>query len=92
MGKPADQSVGFVYPSGGGNDINVYKQPIVIGTEDISFKPNPNTLRGVDVGPETVAMTVSVGDRGANRVEKEGIVTRGNGAATKGTKARGPMA
>ena len=28
----------------------------------------------------------------ANRVEKEGIVTRGNGAATKGTKARGPMA
>ena len=63
-----------------------------IGNEDISFKPNPNTLRGVDVGPETVAMNVSIGDRGANRVEKEGIVTRGNGAATKGTKARGPMA
>jgi len=25
-------------------------------------------------------------------VKTEGVVTRGNGAATKGTKARGPMA
>ena len=25
-------------------------------------------------------------------IKTEGIVTRGNGAATKGTKARGPMA
>lgn len=92
MGIPADKSVGFVYPEGGGNDINVYKQPMPVANADIAFKPNPNTLRGVDVGPETVAMNVSIGDRGANRVEKEGIVTRGNGAATKGTKARGPMA
>ena len=90
--KDASAYTGFKYPSGGGNDINVYKQPMNIGNEDISFKPNPNTLRGVDVGPETNAMTVSIGDRGANRVEKEGVVTRGNGAATKGTKARGPMA
>lgn len=90
--KDASAYTGFKYPSGGGNDINIYKQPMVIGNEDISFKPNPNTLRGVDVGPETNAMTVSIGDRGANRVEKEGMVTRGNGAATKGTKARGPMA
>ena len=92
MGIPADKSVGFVYPEGGGNDINVYKQPMPVANADITFKPNPSTLRGVDVGPETVAMNVSIGDRGANRVEKEGIVTRGNGAATKGTKARGPMA
>ena len=26
------------------------------------------------------------------KVKSEGVVTRGNGAATKGTKARGPMA
>ena len=90
--KDASGYTGFKYPSGGGNDINVYKQPMNIGNEDISFKPNPNPLRGVDVGPETVAMNVSIGDRGANRIEKEGVVTRGNGAATKGTKARGPMA
>ena len=93
MGIPADKSVGFVYPEGGGNDIGVYKQPMDnSNSADITFKPNPNTLKGVDVGPETVAMNVSIGDRGANRIEKEGIVTRGNGAATKGTKARGPMA
>jgi hypothetical protein len=90
--KDASAYTGFKYPSGGGNDINVYKQPMIIGNEDISFKPNPNTLKGVDVGPETRAMSVSIGDSGANRVEKQGVVTRGNGAATKGTKARGPMA
>lgn len=91
--KPASAYTGFSYPEGGGNDINVYKQPMNSPeSADIAFKPNPNTLKGVDVSPETNAMTVSVGDCGANRIEKEGIVTRGNGAATKGTKARGPMA
>lgn len=91
--KPASAYTGFTYPAGGGNDINVYKQPMNSPESvDIAFRPNPNTLKGVDVGPETVAMNVSIGDRGANRIEKEGVVTRGNGAATKGTKARGPMA
>ena len=91
--KDASAYTGFSYPTGGGNDIGVYKQPMNSPeSADILFKPNPNTLRGVDVNPETVAMTVSVGDRGANRVENAGITTRGNGAATKGTKARGPMA
>ena len=91
--KPASAYTGFSYPAGGGNDIGVYKQPMNSPeSADIAFKPNPNTLRGVDVGPETVAMNVSIGDRGANRIETEGVVTRGNGAAVKGTKARGPMA
>ena len=91
--KDASAYTGFKYPAGGGNDINVYKQPMDnTNNADITFKPNPNTLKGVEVNPETVAMTVSIGDRGANRIEKEGIVTRGNGAATKGIKARGPMA
>jgi len=90
--KDASAYTGFKYPSGGGNDINIYKQPMNIGNEDIGWATNPNTLKGIEVGPETPAMTVSIGNRGANRVEKEGITTRGNGAATKGTKARGPMA
>jgi len=93
MGKPADQSVGFVYPSGGGNDIGVYKQPQMNNeSADISWGKNPNALKGIEVGPETPAMNVSVGDSGANRVEKEGITMRGYGAATKGIKSRGPMA
>jgi hypothetical protein len=29
---------------------------------------------------------------GMSRIKTEGVVTRGNGAATKGLKARGPMA
>jgi len=93
MGKPADQSVGFVYPSGGGNDIGVYKQPQMNNeSADISFKPNPNTLKGVDVGPSTVAMTVSVGDSGANRINPYGqSEMRGYGAATKGRKTSGKM-
>ena len=52
---------------------------------------DPNTRAAVDVGPETEAMTVSIGGK-KDFVEKEGIVTRGNGCATKGTRARGPMA
>lgn len=52
---------------------------------------NPNTRAAKDVGPETQAMDVSVGGKN-NKAEKEGVVTRGNGCATKGITARGPMA
>ena len=52
---------------------------------------NPNTFAGVDVGPETQAMDVSIGGK-KSKVETEGIKIRGTGAATKGTTARGPMA
>lgn len=44
----------------------------------------------------TVAsLNMSVGNfsrRAQPEAESEGVTTRGNGAATKGTKARGPMA
>ena len=52
---------------------------------------DPNTLKADQVTPKTVPMRVSIGDRDRGPKE-DGIVTRGNGAATKGTKARGPMA
>jgi hypothetical protein len=41
--------------------------------------------------PETVAVPNTAGYPEKD-VKSEGVVTRGNGAATKGTKARGPMA
>lgn len=52
---------------------------------------DPNTRSGNEVTPETEAMNVSIGNK-KPAIETAGIVTRGNGAATKGTKARGPMA
>lgn len=54
-------------------------------------KVDPNTRAAKDVTPCTEAMSVSIGGKSAY-VKTEGVVTRGNGAATKGTKARGPMA
>jgi hypothetical protein len=60
--------------------------------ESISRKPDPNTLKATDIGCGTPAMRVSAGDPGADRVKTTGIETRGNGAATKGRMARGPMA
>jgi hypothetical protein len=54
-------------------------------------KVNPNTRASVDVSPETEAMDVSIGSK-REKSETEGLVTRGNGCAIKGLKARGPMA
>lgn len=59
--------------------------------DDDKSRVNPNTLAGVDVGPETKAMDVSIGGKKA-KVETAGIKIRGTGAATKGVTARGPMA
>jgi hypothetical protein len=40
----------------------------------------------------TMKMSVGVINNGENPTKTSGIVTRGNGAATKGITARGPMA
>jgi hypothetical protein len=54
---------------------------------------DPNKLKAQQVTPSTVAMRVSAGDPANTQVNKNGeIKIRGTGAATKGTKARGPMA
>jgi len=60
--------------------------------QSISRKPDPNTLKATDVACGAPAMRVSMGDPGADRVKTSGTKTRGNGCATKGTIARGPMA
>ena len=58
----------------------------------IEVKTDPNTLNASQVSPRTVAMRVSAGNPGADDVKTTGLETRGNGAATKGRVARGPMA
>ena len=58
----------------------------------ISRKPDPNTMSSKEVTPSTIAKRVSLGDPDRDDVKTDGIETRGNGAATRGRIARGPMA
>lgn len=53
---------------------------------------DPNTMAANQVPCGYPAMRVSVGDPGRDYVKTDGIKIRGTGAATKGVKARGPMA
>ena len=70
-----------------------YKQPQKVANGDIGYKKDPNTLKAQEVDYNTPAMRVSVGDPANTRINRHGETKiRGTGAATKGTKARGPMA
>lgn len=53
---------------------------------------DPNLVAAKDMTNKDVAMRVSTGNPGRDDVKRDGIKIRGTGAATKGTKARGPMA
>lgn len=68
-----------------------YKQPVKVPNADIFHSEDPNTLKAQQISKKTGTPRVSLGDptRGA---KTDGITIRGCGAATKGTKARGPMA
>lgn len=84
-GKEVGQAAVYAKPhtmSGGNIDIN----------EAISIKRDPNTQAAFEVKPGKPAMRVSMGNPNADDVKTSGIETRGNGAATKGRIARGPMA
>jgi hypothetical protein len=65
---------------------------VTANAKEIEIKRNPNTLSAMEVSPRTKAMSVSIGNSGADDVKTTGLETRGNGAATKGRMARGPMA
>ena len=69
-----------------------YKQPVDVANADIYFSQDPNKLKAQDLNKGTGVQRVSAGDPGRNDVKTDGITIRGCGAATKGTKARGPMA
>lgn len=60
--------------------------------DSISIKKDPNTLAAKDMKPGQPTYRVSAGDPARDDVKRDGIETRGNGAATKGRIARGPMA
>ena len=87
--KSADEYVGFKYPTGGGNDIGVYKQPQLNTTsakKDVIQKPG----NGMD---ELNISVAGAAKRNYTKENKNGELTmRGYGAATKGIKTRGPMA
>jgi hypothetical protein len=69
-----------------------YKQPIIVPNGEIYHKEDPNKLTAQQLNKKTGVQRVSAGDPGRDDVKTDGITIRGCGAATKGTKARGPMA
>lgn len=68
-----------------------YKQPETVANADIHFNEDPNKLKAQQIGKQTGTPRVSMGDP-TRPAKTDGIKIRGCGAATKGTKARGPMA
>ena len=71
-----------------------YKQPMSNPNSlDIEVSQDPNKLKSQDLNFKTARQRVSAGDPGSKVINRNGETTiRGCGAATKGTKARGPMA
>jgi hypothetical protein len=70
-----------------------YKQPVDVANADIYFSQDPNKLKAQDLDQSTGRQRVSAGDPASKKINRHGeLETRGNGAATKGRKARGPMA
>ena len=82
--KDASAYTGFKYPSGGGNDIGVYKQPMT----------NPNNSDITKRGNQMDDLSISVAGVSKRQPadKTDGVNMRGYGAATKGIKSRGPMA
>ena len=91
--KDASAYTGFKYPSGGGNDIGVYKQPMNSPeSADIAWATDPNSMASNESTPGGMpSRSVSIGNR-SRSPKTEGLTMRGYGAATKGIKTRGPMA
>jgi hypothetical protein len=69
-----------------------YKQPIIVPNADISYSEDPNSITMKNTTPKMGGRRVSVSNPGRDDTKTDGITIRGCGAATKGTKARGPMA
>lgn len=85
MGKEVGNAVVYAEP-------HTMKGGVVSMKDAVSRRPDPNTLNARQMNPGTLAGRVSAGDPDRDDVKTTGIETRGNGAATKGRMARGPMA
>ena len=70
----------------------VYAKPHTMTSKSVTVESNPG--KGEDMGmlKNTRATLGSITSGEQPGVKTSGIVTRGNGAATKGITARGPMA
>lgn len=65
----------------------------VSGQKAIHYKTDPNSMSAVESTPGGMpARRVSGGNPDRDGVKSSGLVTRGNGCATKGRTARGPLA
>ena len=84
--KDASAYTGFKYPSGGGNDIGVYKQPMINpnGTEheSVAMSGNGISKMNMSVGGVSKGNYAEVNPYGVKEM-------RGYGAATKGRKISG---
>lgn len=73
----------------------VYAEPHTMTGAKVGMKSpkmqDPNTMAAKDFKPCGPAGRVSTGDPAREDIKTSGIKTRGNGAATKGVTARGPM-
>ena len=92
--RSAAQSTGTeFFPADTAQPLEKYIQPRVNPNSlDIEVSQDPNKLKSQDLNFKTARQRVSAGDPARNDVKTDGITIRGCGAATKGTKARGPMA
>lgn len=78
-------------------DAGIYAEPHTMAGAKYDIKQvgkgrkDPNTMAAKDFKACGPAMRVSTGDPAREDVKTSGIKTRGNGCATKGVTARGPM-
>jgi hypothetical protein len=91
---PASMYTGFKYPTGGGNDIGVYKQPMENPAsglaKEVTMRNFSNKKAAYDTDSTDPSMTVGIGYN--DKVNPRGVgVMRGFGAATKGKKISGKM-
>ena len=72
-------------------DAATYAAPHKMNGKALVMSTNPGKDSSIS-SLNTMKMSVGVINNGGNPTKTSGIVTRGNGAATKGITARGPMA
>jgi hypothetical protein len=72
-------------------DAATYAAPHKMNGKALVMSTNPGKDSSIS-SLNTMKMSVGVINNGENPTKTSGIVTRGNGAATKGITARGPMA
>jgi hypothetical protein len=85
MGKEVGQAAVYAEPHTMDGK-KMTKAPDEFGTNP-GFPPNKSKLENYDVTLGNISKSA-----GNEKIKTDGIVTRGNGAATKGITARGPMA